>query len=168
MKYVLLAFAATLGLAAHAGELEKRLMDDLLTHINNPKLSSEVRILTRLDRLYIPDQPLPSYDAGTNALVLMGQPWWDPVLYTTRPQADDPAPAPTLAACPGESEPFAFAFFAARDAVINRIQVSPPLNGEGAALPSEAIHITGWLIDSSDHNPLWLKAKSDPLQVVIT
>lgn len=124
---------ALAGGAAAAGELEQRLLDDLLQVIGDPGLARETRILTRLGRLYIEGRPAPAFDAGTNALILFARPWWKPVYYTTRPAADAPPPAPELAACPGESEPFTFAFYAARDARVEQVQVAPPA-GPGGTL----------------------------------
>jgi hypothetical protein len=125
---------ALAGGAACAGELEQRLMDDLLQTIGDPGLARETRILTRLGRLYIEGRPVPAYDAGGQAVVPFARPWWKPVSYTTRPAANEPAPAPAIAACPGESEPFTFSFYAARDARVEHVRVTPPA-GAGGPLP---------------------------------
>ena len=68
------AALASAAFTAQAGELEKRLMADLLAGIGDESLAREVRILTRLDRLYIEERPLPVYDPGTNGLVLITRP----------------------------------------------------------------------------------------------
>lgn len=128
-------------ITARAGELEKRLMDDLLAGIGDESLAREVRILTRLDRLYIEERPVPAYDPGTNALVLITRPWWKTIYYNTRPEPGEIPAAPTVSACPGESEPFTFSLYPARDAVIHRLHVSPPGGTEGQVLPPEVVRV---------------------------
>lgn len=135
------AILAATTLLTQAGELEKRLMDDLLAGLGDESLTREVRILTRLDRLYIEERPVPAYDPGTNQLVLLTRPWWKTVYYTTRPEEGETTEAPALAACPGESEPFTFALYPARDAVVHRIQVSPPVDASGNSIPPEMVRV---------------------------
>ncbi len=138
-----LAIAALLGVLSplmplQAGELETRLMDDLLAQIGDTSLTKEVHILTRLDRIYIQEGRAPDTGSITN-LVLMKQPWWKTVLYTTRPDDAETATSIAIAACPGESEPFTFSLYPPRDATVRSIVVTPPASEQGVALPPGAI-----------------------------